>query len=378
MSGWSRVLGAIALAGALGGCGSFGSSGRELSALPDFVPGARITTQWQTTLAGSPVYVFAPVEIGSGAVVVAGADGVVARFNAGKPAWRVELGTPLAAGVGSDGKLVVVVSRAGEAIALDAENGSEKWRAAVGAEVLAAPSVGGTAVAIRASDSRVFGFAPSDGRRMWVYQRPTPSLSLRSHAGLLTEDKVAVGGFPGGKLVAINLANGGAMWELTVALPKGTTELERISDVVGTPVLHQRELCAVAFQGRLACFDVTNGNLVWARDVSSAVGLDRDADRIYVVDEAGAVLALDASSGASVWKQDKLAGRRPGRPLAVGRFVLVVDGQGYVSALHRDDGTLVAREATDGSPAAADPIPLGDEGVVVQTVKGGVFALNVH
>lgn len=362
----------------LAGCSLFGSSSRKLPPLPEFVPGARLAIDWQTSVAGAASLALVPARVAEGAAVVAGADGVVERLDGGRRAWRVELGAALAAGVGSDGKLAVVVTRKGEAVALSVADGSVKWRAPVGAEVLAPPAVSADAVAIRASDSRVFGFSAESGKRTWVFQRATPPLSLRSYAGLLTQDKVAVAGFPGGKMVAINLANGGALWELTVAIPKGTTELERVADVVGTPVLKGRELCAVAYQGRTVCFDASSGNLIWSREISSASGLDRDASKIYLTDAEGAIQALDAGTGASVWKQDKLVGRGAGRPLRLEKYLVVVDAEGYVSVLHPEDGSLLARQATDGSAALADPVAIGQNTLLLQTVKGGIFALTAQ
>ena len=361
----------------LAGCGSFGSS-RELSELPDYVPGAKLELAWRGTVAGSELYALTPAIVGDNALLVAGAKGIVARLEKGREVWRTDLAMPLSAGVGSDGKLAVVVTRSGEAVALNVADGSEKWRASVGAEVLAPPSVTATAVAIRASDSRIFGLSPETGTRKWVYRRTTPALVLRSHAGMLAQEKVAVAGFPGGKMVAINLDNGGALWELTVALPKGTTELERVADVVGTPVLEGRHLCAVAFQGRTVCFDAATGNLLWSRDISSASGLGRDLTQVYVVDDSGAVQALDAATGASVWKQDKLAGRELGRPLAIGKHVAVVDAEGQVSLLHREDGSLVARLPTDGSAPAVDALRVGEDRFAVQTRDGGIFVLTAR
>ncbi len=65
--------------------------------------------------------------------------------------------------------------------------------------------------------------------------------------------------------------------------------------------------------------------------------------------------ALDKSTGASVWKQDKLAQRRLGGPQIVGDYVAVVDVEGYLHLLDRNDGSLVGRIATDGAPPTAQP-----------------------
>src|SRR5690606_37083811 len=101
------------------------------------------------------------------------------------------------------------VSTAGEAVALDAADGKERWRVPVGAEVLAQPAVSEEIVVLRSSDNRLIALAPADGARRWVYQRNTPPLALRSFAGIVLESGVALAGFPGGKLVAVSTKNGG-------------------------------------------------------------------------------------------------------------------------------------------------------------------------
>jgi outer membrane protein assembly factor BamB len=189
--------------------------------------------------------------------------------------------------------------------------------------------------------------------------------------------RVTLAGFPGGKLLAIANNNGAAVWEVTVALPRGSTELERVADVTSLPVVSGSTVCAAAFQGRVACFDSGSGNALWSRDMSSSAGLDMDNRYVYVVDDKGAVHALDRSSGASVWKQDKLAQRGLSRPLALGSHVVVADYQGVVHLLRREDGAFAARATTDGGAVRAEPVHFG-KGVLVQTANGGLHALEVR
>ena len=140
-------------------------------------------------------------------------------------------------------------------VALDAKTGEVRWRARASSEVLAPPALGGGLVLVRSIDNRVFAFGADDGKRRWVYQRAPTSLVVRAPAGITIEGDIAYAGFPGGKLAAIALANGALRWEATVALPKGATELERVADVIGEPAVQGREVCAAAYQGRVACFD---------------------------------------------------------------------------------------------------------------------------
>lgn len=370
------LVGALAL---LAGCSSlnpFASSAPKPAALVDIKPTAELRATWKAGIGKSGPYVFHPAVVGD-SVYAASTGGDVARFEGGTAVWRADAKTDLAAGVGSDGRLAVVVSSGGEAIAYDAETGAERWRVPVGAEVLAPPAVSQDIVVLRASDHRLIALNPADGARRWVYQRSNPPLALRSFAGVVVEGGVVLAGFPGGKMAAVSVANGGALWELSVAAPRGATELERVADVAGTPVISRREVCAVTYQGRAACFDGSNGNALWSRDFSSSVGMDRDTRFAVITDEGDAVHALDVYSGASVWKQDALPRRVVSRPLIVGDHVVVGDGDGYVHLMRREDGAFAARERADSSAVTADPKLFGS-GFVVQTRDGDIVAYEVR
>jgi outer membrane protein assembly factor BamB len=160
-----------------------------------------------------------------------------------------------------------------------------------------------------------------------------------------------------------------------VALPHGATELERVADVMGAPVADDKRVCAVAYQGRVACFDRRSGALLWARDTSSSSGLAMDEQNLYVTDDKDAVTAYDKDSGRAGWRQDKLARRHVTAPLALGTRVVVADGEGVVHVLSADDGSFVARANVDSAVIAA-PVDIGP-GLAVQTVKGNVVAFKL-
>ncbi|MBI3525063.1 MAG: outer membrane protein assembly factor BamB [Betaproteobacteria bacterium] len=343
-----------------------------------FTPTLELRSAWQASVGGSGEYVLTPAVVGD-SVYAAAQDGTLARYDDGRQVWRIAAGQAVSGGVGSDGKLVVVGTPKGEVLAFDAATGKPAWKASVSSEVLAAPVVGDGMVAVRSGDSRIFAFEAADGKRRWVYQRSTPALSLRSNVGVIITGHAVLAGFPGGKLVAVSTANGVALWEGTVAIPKGSTELERIVDITSAPVVEGREVCAVAYQGRVACFDTGSGNLLWSREISSSAGLDMDAKGVYVSDENGVLQAFDRSNGASLWKQDKLLRRQLSRPLVLGSplsgYLAVADYQGIVHLLRRDDGSFAARIASDGSAVSADPLSIKN-GLVIQTRNGGIYALT--
>ena len=350
----------------------------KMAQLPVLKSTIGVKTLWQANVGASGSTIFSPAVVGAG-IFAAARDGTVVRLEAGngQQKWRINTGAQLSGGVGASATLVAVGSSEGEVIGIDAANGSIRWRANVSSEVLAAPVVAGDTVVVRSADSRIFALDAVDGRRRWVYQRAVPALTVRSSAGLVIRENVAYVGFAGGRLAAIALGNGGMRWEAAVAQPRGSTELERVADVVGLPWVAEREVCAVAYQGRVACFDAANGQSLWARNMSSTTGLSADARYLFVTDDRGAVHALDRSNGTSFWKQDQLFLRNLTVPFPLGRQIVAADIEGQVHFMDRENGSLVARVATDSSGVAAPIVALAD-GILVQTRNGGLYAISLQ
>ncbi len=376
------LLAAVALAASVAGCSTldalnpFTSSGPKMAELQPIQASAEARVLWSDGVGKSENYTLLPAIVGS-TVYAAARDGTIVRLDDGQPAWRIKAGAVLAGGVGADARMVVVGTAKGEVLAFSAFDGSPMWQAKAGSEVVAPPALSSNLVIVRTVDHRLAAYDASDGKRRWLYQRPSTPLSLRVTAAPLIVDKYVFVGFPGGKLMAVSLENGAPLWEGTVALPKGATELDRVADVTSAPVIDGRMICAAAFQGRIACFDLGNGSLIWSRDISSAAGVAIDSRYLYVSDDRGAVHALDKASGASLWKQDRLFLRRLTAPQPLRNLVAVGDVKGVVHFLSRDDGSFVARLNTDGSPIRAPLQRLGSS-LLVQTSKGSVLAIDAQ
>jgi outer membrane protein assembly factor BamB len=366
-----RILTGAAALAALAGCGLF--SGSKIPALPQAASTDSIKTLWQSSVSGADDQVFVPAVTAS-TIFAAGKSGEISALDAsnGRQRWRIDAGQKLSGGVGAGDDIVVVGTSKGTVLAFDG-NGKSLWKSELAGEIISPATVEGPFVVARTADGRLFGLDAADGKRKWVYQRPAPPLTLRAPAGQAVSRGGLFAGFPGGKLVALDLATGGIGWEASVAQPRGTTELDRVADVSSTPIVDGERVCAVAYQGKLACFDLQNGNVIWSQDVSSSSGLVADNKNIYVSDDKGAVQAFDKASGASVWKNTKLLGRRLSAPAVSGNKILVGDVEGYIHALAVTDGALVARFSTDGSAVSAPPQASADA-IIIQTRRGGVYA----
>ncbi|MDT3707989.1 MAG: outer membrane protein assembly factor BamB [Thiobacillus sp.] len=376
-----RRLLAAGLVLALSGCGTVGGwfgagpSKAKPAELVGFTQSATLAEAWKTDTGDTAGHLFHPQADGDDVFAAGGSQVVRIAVASGKPVWRTDTGVKLSAGASAGVGLVLAGGGKGELLALDPASGKLRWNIALSSEVTGQLLAVADTVITRTGDGRVHGVSAADGSRKWLYSRNLPALSLRGSGGMVARDDVLYAGFPGGKLVALNAANGAQLWEATVALPRGATELERVADVMGAPVVDERQVCAVAYQGRVACFDRRNGAPLWARDTSSNSGLAMDARNVYVTDDKDAVTAYDKDNGRAGWRQDKLARRQVTAPLAFGDWVVVADGEGYVHVLSAEDGAFVARTKVDGG-VRTPPVDIGP-GFAVQTVKGSVVAFRL-
>lgn len=357
----------------LAGCGST-SNAPKPGPLPAVQAKLQLQDVWRQSLGAATGARLQPALQGD-AIAAISADKRLVLLDAesGKERWQLTLPNPAAGGVGLGRDLVVVGTLEGEILAYG-RDAKLRWSARSGSAVAAPPVVTDSTVLVRGTDGRLTGYAVTDGTVKWVYSRQQPALLLRNFAAPAVDGDVVYYGQAGGRLAALTLKEGRVLWEAQVAQPRGVSELERIADIVSTPVVESGQVCAVAYQGRLACFNAKNGGLLWSRDVSSWSGLTMDAKAVYVVDDKSNVMAYERSSGRNLWRQDKLASRNLGGIAVDGRNLVVGDYQGYLHFIDTEDGSFVAQQPTDGGAIAVAPQKAGTRWLV-QTQKGGLYLL---
>ena len=374
------ILSALTGCSALSSLNPFARKAAPLNppaALVEFRPTLAARTVWSTSIGDAGSSVFSPA-IADSSVFVAAADGSIARLDvaSGRSLWRVNAEMPLAAGVGADRDTVAVVGKQGVIMVFDG-NGKLRWKAQASSEVLSPPAVGNGLVIVRSLDNHIVAYDADSGVRKWAVQRAIPPLTLRTAPGIVIHGDTAFVALPGGRLSALALGNGGPRWEVAVGDPRGTTELERIADTSGAPVVFGTDVCTVAYHGRIGCFDASTGLARWVKDFSSYVGVAVDERLVVGSDERGAVRAFQHTDGQNIWRNDKLAFRRLSAPASFGPAIAVGDYQGYVHFLSRSDGSLVARIATDGSAILAAPLVSSNQ-LLVQTRHGAVLAVALE
>jgi len=316
--------------------------------------------------------------VADGVVYAAAVEGGVRAFDlqSGRSLWHHESDLRLSGGPGAGDGLVVAGSLDGEVVALDAASGAQRWTANVPNEVIARPTVGQGLVLVRSNDGRVTAFDAGSGERRWFWVRDLPSLTVRGNAPVTLAPGFAFVGTDEGSLVALSLADGRMLWEQPVAQPDGRTELERMADVDGAPVVDGPAVIASSYKNRTMAFEGPSGRPLWAAESGGAGSVGVASDRVVVSDAAGTVWAIDKYVGTSYWRQPALARRVLSPAVVHGEHAVVGDFEGYLHWMRLSDGEFTARARAGRSAIAAHPV-VADGVLVVQNVDGDLSAWRI-
>ncbi|HSN16978.1 MAG TPA: outer membrane protein assembly factor BamB [Gammaproteobacteria bacterium] len=300
------------------------------------------------------------------------------ELKSGGTDWSTKTGLTISAGPAVGDGMLVVAGEDGTVLALNPADGKTLWKSSVNGEVLANPAVGLGSVIIRTSDGRILSLASADGRVLWKTNYDVPQLTLRGASGPVIAGRMVIDGLDNGKLVALNLDDGTQLWQTTVVNPTGSDALARMTDVDGDLAVDGDKVYAVGYHGQAVSVLRVNGQIDWARDVTSYTGVSVDGDRVYVTDLHSAVWALDRTTGVPIWTQPEMRAHNLTVPVPFGDDAVVLGGiDGHFHFLSTKDGSEMARGQVGSKPILAPPVVIGNEVLVYSAAAGTLAAFQV-
>ena len=293
-----------------------------------------------------------------------------------KRLWKVDIKKDISASVGVFGALISVGTYDGEVIAIDATNGEVLWQSQASSEILGVPVVSRNAVVVQTIDGRLFAYSSKNGESLWRYDHTVPALTIRGTADPVISRNQVIAAFGNGQLVSLNLSDGSLQWSARVSQPKGRTELEKMVDIDGTPIVSGGLVYAATYHGAIAAMSKAQGQVIWKADASTFNSLAVTSSQVFVVDERSHVIAFDSASGAVDWKNDQLHRRGLRAPVAFDRYIAAIDDDGHLHVLNQNDGAFAYRFKPSGKKFLSAPLAY-EEGILLLSGNGTLSSYRV-
>lgn len=358
-----RLLMLLVLIATVAACGSTRKKELKPVELESFKAELAIKTLWSRGIGGLGKYYHQFAMAVDGAYLyAASAEGKVFKLDKlkGKRQWKVSLDTELTTGVAVGRQHVYVASLDGVVIALDKNTGEQVWIQQVDSEVVSPPAVNGDHVVFQTSSGDIYNLNTADGALRWRKPSNLPALSLRGNSHPVFFANFVIVGLANGRLSMMDLNTGETRWEPRIAIAKGDSEIERMIDVDGTPLVLEDKLYAASYQGQLAAFSLSQGQPLWSVDESTYRDLAAGLGNVYISSADAQLTAYDQRTGDVKWSQNGLLRRKTTAPAVFSSYVVVADYKGYIHLVSQIDGRFIARKRLNGKGIKTNILVDGD------------------
>lgn len=321
--------------------------------------------------------------VSSGQVVAADVNGRISAYylgnneqhKPGKRHWRQKTGYQISAGLYAGHGRVLFGTHNGVAVALAADDGRQLWEQQLTSELLSVPVSNGKLAIFVSQDGEITALDMLTGAKRWSYSVTVPSLSLRGGTTPLVADGLLYVGLASGKVVALDISDGTLVWERQMAIPEGTSDLERLVDVSNNFFVEHGGLFSATYQGSVTAVDQQTGRVFWEQEASTYTPMAHNYNTLFIATSDGDLVALDQRGGQTVWTQDALHGRKLVGAVMQSGYVVVGDFEGWLYWLDSKDGKIVARYHAEN--AFAGPLVVSDKVLYTLGAKGRLSAFKV-
>mgnify|MGYP006345725979 FL=1 len=307
----------------------------------------------------------------NGVIFTIDPDGQVSAYQAKKRLWKSKISKQeLTAGVEASDGIVIVGNRKGQLFALDQTSGEKKWTAQLSGAILSPSLIQSGRVITVANDGTVFAHDAVSGQQVWAYKLPNVQFSLRGQAApVRLDDRTVLIASANAYIYAIDVISGVPRFQRRVAMSEGRSDIQRLVDIDGDPVVAGQYVVTSSFQGQVTVTDLASQRVVWSEDASSTNRPEVFEDKVFISTVDGKLNAYSLRTGESVWKNDSLLNRQLSNPVMLGQNLVVGDLDGVIHLIDPATGKLIGRAKTSGEVRSLRVI---DNQLYVATRKGAL------
>ncbi|MBH0064890.1 outer membrane protein assembly factor BamB [Psychrobacter sp. SZ93C1] len=306
-------------------------------------------------------------------IVTASRGGELTGFNnTGERLWSVNIDEQITGGVALDAlsQTAIISTRSGKVMAFDSGTGEKRWQQQLSGSVLTPALITNNRVVLSANNGFLHGLSLQTGQSVWQFATQVPAISVRgSAAPTLLDSKTALLATADGRLHAVTADNGLPQWSRRVGVGAGSSEVERMSDVDGAPIVDKNQMFAISYSGQLLGIDLASRQVMFVNEQASLKALAVNTQQVIATGLDGKVVAYDRNTGAVLWESEELAYRHLTNPVMIGNYIAVGDLDGVVHLFDPASGKIVSRVETKG---ALNSLQVQGSRLMTQSTSGQV------
>ncbi|OIU86489.1 outer membrane protein assembly factor BamB [Acinetobacter sp. AR2-3] len=307
----------------------------------------------------------------NGVVFAIDSKGEVSAFKGKQRLWQKKVSKDnLSSGVEAAEGLVVVGNQKGQLFALDQQTGEQKWTAQLTGALLAPSLIHAGRVISVSNDGTVYAHEIATGAQVWTYNLPNVQFSLRGMAAPVALDaRNVLIASSNAYIYALDALSGVPKLQRRVAVSDGRSDIQRLVDIDGEPVVAGQFVVTTSYQGQVTVLDLASQQVVWSEDASSIQRPEVVGNGVFVAQTDGKIKAFEITSGQPLWENDQLLNRKLSNPVMLGTDLVVGDLDGVLHLIDPRTGQITGRSKTSGEVRSLRVI---DNQLYVSTRKGAL------
>lgn len=307
----------------------------------------------------------------NGVIFAVDPNGEVTAYQGKQRLWQKKVSKlGLSSGIEAAEGMVVVGNKKGQLFALDQATGEQKWTAQLSGAILSASLIQSGRVITISNDDTVYAHDLATGQQVWTYNLPNVQFSLRGVATPVALDpRTVLIASSNAYIYALDIISGVPRMQRRVAVSDGRSDIQRLNDLDGDPVVAGQFLVTTSYQGQVTVMDLASQQVVWSEDASSIQRPEVFNNTVYVAQADGKITAYSLTTGEKLWQNDSLLNRQLSNPVILGQDLVVGDLDGVLHLIDPATGQLIGRSKTSGEVRTLRVI---DNQLYVATRKGAL------
>ena len=313
---------------------------------------------------------------------------IAVNKNNGKKKWTKKLKKKVGdtKGIGSGGlavsdNVLAVTTGTGDIFALNKDNGKIIWQNKVTAPIRAAPIISGNFFLVLAKDNRLYTYDLISGNLSWTHEGLEEVSTFMGSSSPVVSKGIVIVTYSSGEIYAINLSNGGVIWNDNLSKLVQKSSLENISDIRGNAVIQNNVVYVISHNGRMVAMDLNSGKRLWESKIGGIQTPWVASRFIYVLSKDNELICLTSDKGKIVWVsklKDYIDFEKKGKlitwagPLLAGHMLIVSGSHGIIASISPYTGKFLG--AINVKTAADNQAIVSNGTIYFLTSKGHLLA----